>query len=442
MYQKKRLSAILLMSGSGERFSSNIPKQFSYLSGQKIYLHTLNAFLRINLFDEIILVCHEDWIEQVKEETSSYPSVQVIKGGTTRQQSSFLGIQKAHCDIVVIHDAARPFVSEKIILENIENAIKHKAVDTCIPSTDTIIHSKDLFQINDIPLRKNYLRGQTPQSFEYNVIYNAHKTTTLKNSTDDCSIALQAGHKIFIVNGSEFNIKITNKLDLFIAEQLFRLNTTKIIHKKNVSLKNKTYVVIGGSGGIGKFVCSLLLKENATAIPLSRSTIPSLDLTNFNSIKEVFKKIFQEYNHIDGIINCAGLFLVKPFQQMEEEEIKNIISINFTGLVYCCHQANIKNGGHIINISSSSCFKGRKLYGVYSASKAAIINFTQALSEEMLHLNINAIVPQRTNTPMRKKNFPLENPSLLLDPKIVAKKIIEVLKEKNLTGTIIEIKKD
>jgi 2-C-methyl-D-erythritol 4-phosphate cytidylyltransferase len=217
MHLGKRIGAILLMGGEGSRFGSPIPKQFHLIGGEKIYLHTLDTFKKSNLFDEIILVCHPDWID--------LPHERVVKGGKTRQESSYLGLQgfKLKPDIVLIHDAVRPFVTEQILKENIEGAIQWGAVDTCIPSADTIVHVPDGKIIESIPKRDEYFRGQTPQSFQMDWILEAHEMALkdgIENASDDCRLVLRLGKKVHVVSGDEKNIKITSEFDLFIANQM------------------------------------------------------------------------------------------------------------------------------------------------------------------------------------------------------------------------------
>jgi len=217
MYQAKRIGAILLMGGEGQRFGSATPKQFHLLGEKKIYQHTLDALVDSSLFDEIILVCHPDWIDLSHKG--------VVKGGKTRQESSYSGLMafRQRPDIVLIHDAVRPFVSERILRENVEGAILKGAVDTCIPSADTLVHAIDGMAIDAIPTRKEYFRGQTPQTFRMEWICEAHERALaegIENASDDCRLVLRLGKKVFIVLGDEQNIKITSELDLFIAEQL------------------------------------------------------------------------------------------------------------------------------------------------------------------------------------------------------------------------------
>ncbi len=113
---------------------------------------------------------------------------------------------------------------------------------------------------------------------------------------------------------------------------------------------------------------------------------------------------------------------------------------NLSAVINACKFATIRKNGHIINISSSSYTKGRKDYILYSAAKAAVVNFTQGLAQENEDLYINAITPQRTLSSMRKKYFPEESPSELLHPEEIAKEIIRVLESKE-TGFVIDIKK-
>lgn len=443
MYKNYKFSLILLLSGEGARFGSDKPKQFHNLSGKKIYLHALDTFYNLQIFDEIILVCLKDWLEVVEEETSKYKNIKLITGGATRQQSSYLGLMK--CDnpnFVLFHDAVRPFVSKRIILENLEAVIKYKAVDTCIKSTDTLVQIDKDNNIEKIPDRSNFLRGQTPQTFDYSLILRAHLDAINKNLTvtDDCGLVFDKT-KIHVVLGDENNIKITTKLDLFLAEQLLRMQNVEINSENTTNLENNVYAIVGASGGIGKEIVNFLKKEKAIVLELSRTSEYKIDLKNYKSIKEAFQKIYNKYGEISGLINAAGIFLVKPLKNTSKKEIDNLIKVNLSGLIYSCKEAKIKKGGHIINFSSSSYYMGRKDYGVYSATKAAIVNFTQSLAEEFFDLKINAVVPQRTNTSMRKKYFPNEDASQLLNPQEVAKVIVNILKNNSITKSIIEIKK-
>lgn len=225
---KTYFSALILMSGEGKRLGSALPKQFHTLGTTKVYQHTLEVFRESQLFQEIILVCHPEWIDSVREETALFPEVKVIPGGATRQASSWEGLKACHpnCNYVMIHDAVRPFVSQEIIRNNAQAVLKHQAVDTVIASADTLIMTDDGQTIASIPLRAQFRRGQTPQTFAYPIICEAHANTTRTNATDDCQLALDLGVPITLVDGSDENIKITTERDLAIADYFLQTNKT------------------------------------------------------------------------------------------------------------------------------------------------------------------------------------------------------------------------
>ena len=442
--------AILLMGGTGERFGSDIPKQFHRLAGKKIYLHTLEVFLETKLFEEIILVCPPLWIESVKEDIKNYSSTHIVvtMGGISRQESSLKGLLACgkETQIVVIHDAVRPFISPEILKENVATARQYSAVDTCIPSADTLVHAPQKNCIATIPNRSEYLRGQTPQSFDYALILKSHlkaQEDGIQNCSDDCSLVLRQGHAVHIVAGNEQNIKITSELDLFVAEQMLRLRQASLSGLQGEgSIAGKRIAVTGGTGGIGSALCRLLKEEGAIPIVLSRSAPDyAADLTSYSAALHAFDKILSEHGPLDGLINSIGLLKNCELNHLSSNEIDLLIATNLTGVIYSCKCAHLKKGAHIVNIASSSYARGRKNYAIYASAKAAVVNFTQGLAEEKPDLYINALVPQRTHTAMRLDNFPHENPSTLLDPHEVAKEILSLLKQTTLTGTIIEVRK-
>jgi len=214
----KTIGAILLMGGHGERFGGDLPKQFHPLLGKKVYQHALHTLQDLACIDKIILVTHPKWLHLV-EETHI-----LVSGGATRQESTYLGLQafsKELVDIVLIHDAVRPFVSKKILISNLEMAIKWGAVDTCIPSRDTLVYAPQKDMITSIPKREEFLRGQTPQTFRMDWIVEAHKKALeigTFNASDDCKLVLDLGKQIHIVEGDERNFKITSELDLHFAK--------------------------------------------------------------------------------------------------------------------------------------------------------------------------------------------------------------------------------
>jgi 2-C-methyl-D-erythritol 4-phosphate cytidylyltransferase len=426
------MTAIILMGGSGERFGHATPKQFHFLSGKRVYLHTLDVFVKSALFDEILLVCHPAWIDTVKSEVGA--CARVIQGGESRQHSSYAGLLacKPTTTHVVIHDAVRPFVTEQILRENVAAAIKHGAVDTCFPSADTIVHSLDGETVASIPKRSHYLRGQTPQSFSYPLILEAHKKAT-RDASDDCSLI---DGPIHIVRGAESNMKITSELDLFLAEQLCR-TLPKQLPSHTLPLEGKRIVVAGGTGGIGTTIVQALKEAGAIPIVIARRATPyTADLT----LPDEARAIFAQIGPIDALVNCVGSLDTTPLSLQSTTTIERLIATNLTAAALCSKFAQINPGGHLIHIASSSYSRGRKNSALYSAAKAAVVNLTQALAEEMPHLHINALVPRRTDTPSRHTHFPGEDRSTLLPPESVATATLSLLRTTALTGSIIEVK--
>lgn len=444
-------AAILLIGGSGIRFGGEKPKQFQFLSGKKVYLHAFEALVKSAAFKQLILVCHPAFLQEVQKDLQHYSleNIQLVEGGNTRQESSYRGILQCEPEIeyVMIHDGVRPFVSQKIIKENIQKVLLHQAVDTCTPSFDTIVESGECGRINRIPNRSHYWRGQTPQTFNRKLILQAHQHALdkgLNNVSDDCRLILEDGISAYIVQGDEQNIKITTELDLFIAEQLIRLQSLPLEQSfsQGASIRGKKYLVVGGTGGIGSAICDILRKEGAIPIPLSRNTQPhAVNLLDLIQVEEVLSSILQEHGPLDGLINSAGLLKIKELDSLSSAEIHELLHVNLHTVIFTCKYCMIKPGGHIINIASSAFTRGRKNYSIYSCAKAAVVNFTQALAEELPHLVIHAVVPQRTLTPMRTLNFPGENENSLLHPSEVAQTILELLNSQGSSGHIVEVRK-
>ncbi|MCX6987463.1 MAG: bifunctional cytidylyltransferase/SDR family oxidoreductase [Chlamydiae bacterium] len=443
------ISAIILMGGAGYRFKSSTPKQFHRLSGKAVFLHTLEVFLQSSLFFEIILVCPDEWMFLVKQLIDGIPSaipIRIATGGKTRQQSSYLGLKalSPSATHVMIHDGVRPFVTKKILKDNVSAVIEHGAIDTCIESTDTVVYSTDSDKIDDIPIRNHYLRGQTPQSFEVSLLKLAHTKAIQENildSTDDCSLVKKLGHPVHIVKGSESNIKITTKLDMYVAEQILRLPIFYKNTPRSDAFSGKTYILTGASGGIGSAIARFLETAGSLVIPVSRNATEfPADLSQPSEAKKVFDAIYYKYGPVDGLINSVGQLIHSPLDELSNDDITSLIATNLHSVIFSCRHARIVPQGHILNIASSSYFKGRKNYAVYSATKAAVVNFTQGIAEEKPGFYINTLLPQRTATPMRQNHFPHEPQDTLIPVEAVASMVMEILGQSDLTGTIFEVR--
>ena len=224
-------TAIILASGTGSRFGSELPKQFCTINGKSILEYSVEAFEFHNDIDEIIIVSNPLFIDKTKEilHKNNYKKIiDVLPGGKTRQESSYIGISavKDSDSVVLIHDAVRPFVSSRIIDDCFEALKIHKAVNVAIQSSDTIVQIDENNIIKSIPKRKTLRRCQTPQCFDYKIIKKAHELALADNAkdiTDDCGLILKYNlADIYTVTGSENNIKITYPIDLEIAKLILK----------------------------------------------------------------------------------------------------------------------------------------------------------------------------------------------------------------------------
>ncbi|MCX6583394.1 MAG: 2-C-methyl-D-erythritol 4-phosphate cytidylyltransferase [Candidatus Aminicenantes bacterium] len=226
---KKNL-AIILAGGSGSRIDGALPKQFLLLEGKTILQHSIEKFENHPHIDHIFIVIHGDYIDRTREivHGSGYKKVvKILKGGETRQDSSRIGVTAAHpgdYENVLIHDAARPFVSKEII-DNILSALDtHSAVNVAVPSPDTVIEIDVGNFIKNVPDRNYLRRVQTPQAFKLDLIQKAHRLALenkITDATDDCSLILKLNlAPVYVVEGSERNIKITYPLDLQLAKNI------------------------------------------------------------------------------------------------------------------------------------------------------------------------------------------------------------------------------
>ncbi len=212
--------AVILASGTGSRFGTDIPKQFYRIKDKTVLEMSVEAFQDNSGIDEIIVVSNPDFIEETSKLSLKYSKVsQIVAGGDTRQQSSYNGVFSVEDDNanVLIHDAARPFISQNIISNCIEALKTHKAVNVAIESSDTIFEIDENNIIKAMPQRKFLRRCQTPQCFDINIIKKAHELALNDNfsATDDCGLVFQYNlSEIYVVEGSVENIKITYPDDI------------------------------------------------------------------------------------------------------------------------------------------------------------------------------------------------------------------------------------
>lgn len=449
--------AVILSAGTGSRFGSNIPKQFINLAGKNIIEYTIAAFEQNSNIDEICIVAdliYHERLLNISKENGFKKIKRIIAGGLERKDSSYNAIKEYENqkDInLIFHDAVRPFISQRIINDTIKSLEKYTAIDVAIPSADTIIEiDSETKTISNIPQRSKLQRGQTPQAFRLDTIQKAHELTNKDANepifTDDCGLVNQylPDEKIFVVEGEEKNIKITYPEDLLFAEKLIQLYSTTLTNT-NVNLENlkdKVIVVFGGSSGIGKEIINIANENGAIAVSFSRAN--NIDVTQNKDIEKALEEVFEKYGKIDSVINCVASLTKKKLVNIDFEEIVSEINTNFLATVNIAkisHPYLKETKGSLIFFTSSSYTRGREGYSLYSSTKAAIVNFAQAIAKEWekLEINVNVINPSRTATPLRTKYFGIENKESLLQATTVAKETLKTLLE-NFSGLVIDVK--
>ena len=227
--------AVIAAGGIGSRMGNlEKPKQYLLIKDKPIIVHTVEKFFVNGCFSKIIILCPNQWVSHTKEILAKYlpenDRVVVIKGGSTRNETIMNAIgyieETDGLDdetIIVTHDAVRPFVSARIIDENIECAMKYGATDTVVPATDTIVESQDKETISNIPERSKLYQGQTPQAFKAKLLKELYLSLSEDEKdilTDACKIFSMKGHKVHLIQGEVHNIKITYPYDLRVAKAL------------------------------------------------------------------------------------------------------------------------------------------------------------------------------------------------------------------------------
>lgn len=222
----KRYTAIVLAAGAGKRMQSAVRKQYLMIEGKPVLYYALNAFEQSKISD-IILVVGAGEIEYCRKEILEKYGIQkvkaIVEGGKERYHSVYEGLKAASgTDYVLIHDGARPFVTQEIIQRSMEAATQYGACVVGMPVKDTIkIIGEDGFA-ETTPERSRLWQIQTPQTFSYPLILDAYEKVLMQDDTsitDDAMVLERAsGQKVKVIEGSYQNIKITTPEDIFLAE--------------------------------------------------------------------------------------------------------------------------------------------------------------------------------------------------------------------------------
>ncbi|MEU0264587.1 bifunctional cytidylyltransferase/SDR family oxidoreductase [Nocardioides sp. NPDC006303] len=452
--------AVLLAGGVGSRVGLDIPKQLIKIAGMPIMEHTLGVLDRHPQIDEIIILMAPGHLDAVHAMTRDgrYPKVsKILEGADTRNETTKLALaalpEGEDCN-VLLHDAVRPLLSEDVITDCFKALVTYQAVDVAIPSADTIIELNDDNTISQIPDRSRLRRGQTPQAFLASTLKRAYEIADQDpefRATDDCSVVLKylPDTKIWVVDGHEQNMKVTEPIDVYIADKLFQLTAHQQFPQKDeadyrAALEGKNMVVFGGSYGIGADIAELAESYGANVASYSRSATGT-DVAKRADIVAAAADAGKRFGSIDFVVNTAGVLPRGELATVSEETIYNATEINYIAPVLIAQEffpylARAK--GSLLFFTSSSYTRGRRGYALYSSAKAATVNLTQALADEWADqgVRVNAINPERTGTPMRTKAFGQEPSHTLLESKAVARASLDTLIASS-TGHVIDLRR-
>lgn len=226
--------ALILGSGIGSRMgNTTLPKQFLKIGNKPIIIHTIEQFILSTRVNKIIVVVSNDYENYLKDLFKEYKlnNIDIVIGGSDRSSSMINGCNYIldnyivnDNDIIITHDAVRPFVTSRIINDNIDKIKNYDAIDTVIPATDTIVEVDDDI-ISNIPIRSKMFQGQTPQTFrlkELVSIYNSLSNEEKEILTDACKIYTLKNKRVGYVKGEIYNLKITTKFDLNVAHSIVK----------------------------------------------------------------------------------------------------------------------------------------------------------------------------------------------------------------------------
>ncbi len=225
---------IILAGGVGSRMSqATMPKQFLPLGDKPILMHTVARFLACEQLDKVYIGVHKDWVDHTRELLDTHfpdADVQVVCGGGDRNDTLFAVIDEIETQhgadeehLVVTHDAVRPFVTARILEDNVAAAKAYGAVNTVIPAVDTIVVSCDGNVIDGVPPRHTMYQVQTPQSFRMTLLTSLYRSLSDEQKatlTDTASVCVMCSYPVHLVKGEQTNLKITTPEDYRIAQAM------------------------------------------------------------------------------------------------------------------------------------------------------------------------------------------------------------------------------
>jgi 2-C-methyl-D-erythritol 4-phosphate cytidylyltransferase len=253
-----------------------------------------------------------------------------------------------------------------------------------------------------------------------------------------------------VVRGEDRNMKVTEPIDVYIADKLFQLDSHGAPRPRDESeyrsaLRGKTVVVFGGSYGIGAEIVRLAESYGATTMTFSRSAT-NTHVERRADIVAACEEVLATTGRVDYVVNTAGVLPRGELAETSEETVYLATEVNYLAPIHIAqvfHPHLQRTHGSLLLFTSSSYTRGRSGYSLYSSAKAAIVNLTQALADEWAGdgVRVNCVNPERTATPMRTRAFGQEPEGTLLTSEAVAETSLDVLIS-SWTGHIVDVRRE
>ncbi|MFD1542195.1 bifunctional cytidylyltransferase/SDR family oxidoreductase [Nonomuraea guangzhouensis] len=391
MESRLRTVGVVLAGGVGRRVGLDTPKQLIKIAGRTILEHTLALFNGSSEIDEIVVLMAPGFTGTVREivEKGGFDKVgQIVEGGASRTESTWralnaLGPQECN---VLLHDAVRPLLEPRIITECVRALRTYSAVEVAIPSSDTILVAApgpggDI--IRDIPDRSWLRRAQTPQCFRLSLIREAYERAFAdpdfdqRPATDDCGVLLRylPDVPIYIVPGSERNMKITHPVDVYIAEKLLQFAGADAPRPSardyREALDGRTMVVFDG----GADLAELAAGYGARVHSFSRAQ-NGVRVEDYDSVAKALAQV----GRIDFVVGNAGAPHVGKLTELTHETLAEIVAVDYLGPVNVARAAYPhlrESAGHLLLRTG-----GGAGHSLSSSTRAAVVDLTRALAEE------------------------------------------------------------
>ena len=423
----------ILAGGIGERFGATIPKQYMSLNGKYVIQYAIDSLYESKSVDKIVVVYPEGPMPPLKN-VDDY-----IIGGKTRFDSVLNALKYCpeETDIVLFHDAVRPFVPSEHFRKAIDiiRTSNTEYVVTAQKVTDGLFKGSHN-NIEEGVDRSEYKLCQTPEVARFSSL----KQLYLESENEIEARSINYICQLYDITNAigvylelpSTNLKITYDYDLFTAEQLTKY--ARPDKSPNPNLEGKRILLLGSTGDIGNALKTHL--ECLGAIV----GCPKREIVNIEKLNKMTLDCL-EFKY-DCVINCAGIY--QKDNNNYYDGLKKILKTNFTGvvkLIDICKNYWLKDGGNIILLGSASASYGRKGISAYSASKAALNTFVESVKDKLLEnqIKVNVICPARVKGKLQQTLNPNANQEEMIDPKDLAKIITNyVITEE--TGQIVYLR--